>query len=132
MQNMRSYHGKGNRAVAVSEDGGVSLTPVYLDDGLQSPVCQANILRYSWPEENQSRILFSSPTGEKRASITVRLSYDEGKTWPVSKMIHEGPGAYSNMARLPNGDVGLLVEIGESSLYETISFITFDINWLED
>ena len=47
-------------------------------------------------------------------------------------MIHEGPGAYSNMARLPNGDVGLLMEIGESSLYETISFITFDINWLED
>ena len=131
MQNMCSYHGKGNRAVAVSEDGGVSFAPVYLDDGLQSPVCQANILRYSWPEENQSRILFSSPTGEKRAGITVRLSYDEGKTWPVSKIIHEGPGAYSNMVRLPGGNIGLLVEIGESSPYETISFITFDINWLE-
>ena len=38
MQNMRSYHGKGNRAVAVSEDGGVNFAPVYLDDGLQSPV----------------------------------------------------------------------------------------------
>ena len=131
MQNMRSYHGKGNRAVAVSGDAGISFAPVYLDDGLQSPVCQANILRYSWPEENQSRILFSSPTGEKREGITVRLSYDEGKTWPVSKMIYEGPGAYSNMVRLPNGNVGLLVEIGESSPYETISFITFDINWLE-
>ena len=131
MQNMRSYHGKGNRAVAVSGDGGVSFAPVYLDDELQSPVCQANILRYSWPEENQSRILFSSPTGEKRAGITVRLSYDEGKTWPVSKIIHEGPGAYSNMVRLPGGNIGLLVEIGESSPYETISFITFDINWLE-
>ena len=76
-------------------------------------------------------ILFSSPTGEKRAGITVRLSYDEGKTWPVSKIIHEGPGAYSNMVRLPGGNIGLLVEIGESSPYETISFITFDINWLE-
>ena len=52
MQIMRFYHGKRNRAVAVSEDGGVSFAPVYLDDGLQSPVCQANILRYSWPEEN--------------------------------------------------------------------------------
>ena len=132
MQIMRFYHGKGNRSVAVSEDGGVSFAPVYLDDGLQSPVCQANILRYSWPDENQSRILFSSPNGEKRTGITVRLSYDEGKAWPVSILIHEGPGAYSNMSRLPDGDVGLLLEIGESSPYETISFITFDINWLED
>ena len=131
MQNMRSYHGKGNRAVAVSKDGGLSFAPLYLDDGLQSPVCQANILRYSWPEENQSRILFSSPTGEKRAGITVRLSYDEGKTWPVSKMIDQAPGAYSNMVRLPNGDIGLLVEKGKSSAYETISFITFDLSWLE-
>ena len=65
MQIMRFYHGKANRAVAVSEDGSVSFAPVYLDDGLQSPVCQANILRYSWPDENQSRILFSSPTGVK-------------------------------------------------------------------
>jgi sialidase-1 len=131
MQNMRSYHGKGNRAVALSKDGGASFAPLYLDNGLQSPVCQANIQRYSWPEESRSRILFSSPTGEKREGITVRLSYDEGETWPVSKMIHEGPGAYSNMVGLPNGNVGLLVEIGESSPYETISFIMFDINWLE-
>jgi sialidase-1 len=130
MQNMRSYHGKGNRAVALSKDGGASFAPLYLDNGLQSPVCQANIQRYSWPEESRSRILFSSPTGEKREGITVRLSYDEGETWPVSKMIHEGPGAYSNMVGLPNGNVGILVEIGESSPYETISFIMFDINWL--
>ena len=116
----------------VSEDGGISFAPVYLDDGLQSPVCQANILRYSWPEENRSRILFSSPTGKRRAGITVRMSYDEGKTWPINKLMHQGPGAYSNMVRLPNGHIGLLVEIGESSPYETISLITFDMDWLEE
>ena len=132
MQNMRSYHGKENRAVAISRDGGASFAPLYLDDGLQSPVCQANILRYSWPEENRSRILFSSPTGKRRAGITVRMSYDEGKTWPVNKLMHQGPGAYSNMVRLTNGDIGLLVEIGGSSPYETISLITFDMDWLEE
>lgn len=128
---MRSYHGKGNRAVAVSKDGGASFAPLYLDDGLQSPVCQANILRYSWPQNGRSRILFSSPTGERREGITVRMSYDEGKTWPVNKLIHQGPGAYSNMVRLPNREIGLLVEVGESSPYETITFFTFDLSWLE-
>ena len=103
---------------------------VYLDDGLQSPVCQANILRYSWPEENQSRILRVLPAKSRGYHHSLELR--RGETWPVSKMIHEGLGAYSNMVRLPDGNVGLLVEIGESSPYETISFITFDINWLED
>jgi len=128
---MRSYHRQGNRAVSVSEDGGLNFSPLYLDDGLQSPVCQANILRYSWPEEDQSRILFSSPTGETRASMTVRMSYDEGKTWPVSKLMNQGPGAYSNLVRLPHGKIGLLVEMGDSNPYETISFLTFDLSWLE-
>ena len=127
MQNMPLSR-KRERAVAISEDGGKSFAPVYLMTDFNRP-CARLISRHSWPEENQSRILFSSPVGEKR--LVLRPLNDEGK--PADrKMIHEGPGAYSNMVRLPDGNVGLLVEIGESSPYETISFITFDMNWLED
>ena len=39
--------------------------------------------------------------------MTVRVSYDEGKSWPVSKVIHEGPAAYSCLTRLPDGSIGL-------------------------
>jgi sialidase-1 len=106
MQNMRSYHGKHNRAVAVSKDGGVTFGKVYLDDALQSPVCQASILRYSWAEDGKSRILFSSPAGKGREKMTVRVSYDEGKTWPVAKLIHQGGSAYSNLVRLADGRIG--------------------------
>ena len=27
--------------------------------------------------------------------LTVRLSYDEGRGWPVSRLLHEGPATYS-------------------------------------
>jgi len=128
MQNMRSYHGKHNRAVAVSTDGGVTFGKVYLDDGLKSPVCQASILRYSWKEEGKSRILFASPGGRGREKMTVRVSYDEGKTWPVSKLIYAKGSAYSNLVKLPDEKVGLLYE---KDGYATITFATFSLKWLE-
>ena len=67
---MRSYHGHHNRASAVSTNGGAAFGPVRLDDALQTPVCQGNILRYRWPEEDdgKSRILFSSPAGPTERS----------------------------------------------------------------
>jgi sialidase-1 len=60
--------------------------------------------------------------------MTVRVSFDEGKTWPVSRLIYEGSAAYSNLARLPDGRAGLLFE---RDGYKKISFVPFTIEWLE-
>jgi sialidase-1 len=132
LQAMRSYHEQNRRAMSVSRDGGETWGKVYLDDALDTPVCQANILRYSWPEDetrgSKSRILFSSPRGPSRSNLTVWLSYDEGKTWPVSKQIYTGGSAYSNLVALPDGRVGVLYE---KDGYQTISLAAFDLTWLE-
>jgi len=130
---MRSYHGKHKRAMAVSEDGGKTWGGVYLDDALHTPVCQGSILRYSWADEKdkggKSRILFSSPGGSGRTHLTVRLSYDEGKTWPVSKVVYRGGSAYSNLIALPDGRIGALYE---KDGYARIVFVTFTVDWLSD
>ena len=129
LQSMRSYHGKHNRAMSVSRDGGRSWGEVYLDDALQTPVCQANVLRYSWPgKSGRSRILYSSPAGSDRTHLTVRLSYDEGKTWPVSRLIYEYRSAYSNLVALPDDRIGVLYE---KDGYARISLATFRLKWLE-
>ena len=133
LQAMRSYHGKNKRAMSVSRDGGRSWGNVYLDDALETPVCQASILRCTWPEDKarggKSRILFSSPRGAERKNLTVWLSYDEGRTWPISKQIHAGAAAYSNLVALPSGRIGVLYE---KDGYQEISLATFDLRWLED
>jgi sialidase-1 len=128
MDNMRSYHGQHRRAVATSEDGGDTWSDVTLDETLVEPVCQANLLRYTFPEKyGKSRILFSNPASTQRHMMTVRLSYDEGTSWPVSKLVYAGSAAYSCMTVLPDMSTGLLYE---RDGYRKITFARFDLNWL--
>jgi sialidase-1 len=133
LHNMRSYREKGLRAVATSFDGGLTWSGARDDATLIEPVCQASILRYSWPDGGErSRILFSNPASLKRQSLTVRLSYDEGKTWPVGRTIHAGPAAYSCLAVLPDQRVGCLFECGTKSPYEKIVLAALSMSWLAD
>ncbi len=119
------------RGVSVSADGGQTFGPAHRDPILIEPRCQASILRFSWPDEGKSRILFANPaTGKDRKTMTVRMSYDEGKTWPVEKVIFEPFSAYSSLVKLPNGTVGLLYEAGDKKGYERIEFARFSLEWL--
>lgn len=131
LHNMRSYHGQKRRAVATSSDGGLTWSPVRFDPELIEPVCQASLLRYSWPEEGKSRMLFANPASVRRKNLTVRVSYDEGATWPVSRVLNAGPSAYSCLVVLPDKSIGCLLECGEKAPYEKIVFAKFPLNWLE-
>jgi len=64
--------------------------------------------------------------------MIVRVSYDEGKTWPVSKMLSPGPAAYSCLTVLPDMMMGCLYEKEENSAYETIAFARFSLEWLTE
>ncbi|MCI0456050.1 MAG: glycoside hydrolase [Gemmataceae bacterium] len=131
--NMRSYHGKNRRAIATSKDGGLTWSEVTLDQALIEPVCQASLLRYTLAKGGgKNRLLFSNPASTKREKMTVRLSYDEGSSWPVAKLLHEGPSAYSALVVLPDRTIGCLYERGRKSAYEKITFARFTLGWLTD
>jgi sialidase-1 len=132
LHNMRSYHKKNLRAVATSKDGGMTWSPVRFDEALVEPVCQASILRCTWPENGgRSRILFANPASKKRENMTVRVSYDEGQTWPAARTLFPGPAAYSCLAILPDKSVACLFECGKTNCYETITLARFPLTWLE-
>ncbi len=133
MLNMRSYHEKGCRAVATSKDGGKTWSELSHDTTLIEPRCQASFIRYAAGAggDARNRLLFSNPAHRKqRVNMTVRMSHDTGKTWPVSRVIHPGPSAYSCLTVLQDGSIGLLYENGKDSPYERISFVRFDLQWL--
>jgi len=135
--NMRNYWGVeggkpqwgGMRAVAESTDGGAVWTGLRFDPTLIEPICQASMIRFSFPEAGTpSRILFSNPASKKRRDhMTVRLSYDEGRTWPLSRCIYPGSAAYSCLTVLKDGRVGLLFERDN---YSKISFTAFSLSAL--
>ena len=136
MLNMRNHPPKpaGNfRMVATSSDGGGTWTPARPDRTLVEPPAQASILRLTLAASGgRDRLLFANPASTARERMTVRVSYDEGATWPVSRVVHEGPAAYSSLMVLPEGTIGLLFEGGRQSPYETIAFATFTLEWLSD
>src|SRR5690606_10476532 len=108
--NMRNYEGKNRRAIAYSDDEGMTWTPSIHDDALIEPVCQASALSFAAPSGHV--VLFSNPADTKRQNLTIRLSRDDAKTWPESRTLYEGPSAYSDLAALPNGAIACLYEKG--------------------
>lgn len=131
--NMRNYDvtQKNSRQICFSRDGGVTWEEQAFDKTLIEPVCQASLLRLTWPNSgDKSRILFSNPASTKRENIAVRISYDEGKTWTEAKSLHAGPGAYSCLATARDGSIVCLYEAGDRSPYEKIVAAVFSLEWL--
>ncbi|MGE3314876.1 MAG: PVC-type heme-binding CxxCH protein [Planctomycetaceae bacterium] len=137
--NMRNYWGRdgmtpekgGMRAVATSKDGGETWSELTFDPALIEPVCQASLIGIGAAGTEPGGLVYSNPASKKeRRDLTVRLSRDDGKTWPRSRVLHKGPAAYSCLAGLTDGAIGCLFEAGEKNAYERIEFARFDRRWL--
>lgn len=115
MLNIRHENAEHRRAVSISKDGATGWSKVKLVPDLYEPICMASILRL----RDNYGIVFASPNpvglGEpeksrKRANLTLRLSQDEGETWPTTKVLHAGASAYSDLAQGPDGTIYCLYE----------------------
>jgi sialidase-1 len=129
---MRNHPRGDHRSVSISRDGGATWSPPAFDPNLIDPTCQASIVRCHWPAATErGSILFSNPASKRRENMTVRISYDDGRTWPVGKTLHGGPAAYSCLAVFGEQQIGCLYERGERNAYEKITFARFPLSWLE-
>lgn len=129
MINSRVNTGEGHRYVHISKDKGETWT-TYPEKALVDPGNNASILRYTSVKEgdDKNRLLFSnSNDANKRKNLTVRISYDEGKTWSEGKTVYSGPAAYSSMTILENGEIGVFFEKDE---YTKNTFVSFPLSWL--
>ncbi len=129
--NMRTQGKKPRaRAVAVSHDGGVTWgQPKHIDE-LVCPQSQAALLRFSYAEGDQkSRILFSNPDSATREQMrmAVKLSYDEGRTWPVAKLLSTKGANYSDLAVTGDKTILCLYEGGGK-----LTLARFNLAWLTD
>ncbi|MDD7915329.1 sialidase family protein [Polaribacter ponticola] len=124
-------NGKGMRYVHTSNDEGktweTNPVPELIDPG-----CNASIIRYTSKEDgyDKDRIIFSNAQSAKgRVNMSVRISYDEGKTWSKGKTVYAGSSAYSSLTIMQNGDIGLFFE---KDGYKKNEFTSFSLAWLTD
>ena len=124
-------NGKGTRLVHLASDEGKTWQS-RADTSLIDPGCNASLIRYTSIKEgaDKNRLLFANAKmKDDRRNMTIRISYDEGKSWTEGKTIYEGSAAYSSMTILPNGEVGLFFE---KDNYQENVFVPFTLNWLTD
>ena len=119
------------------------------DETLPEPSCQGGLVRFTDQTRFQkNRVLLSHPfSTTERSRMTVSLSYDECRTWPVNKLIYEGPGEYSDLAIAP--DITALLIYGKDTHRETaqtqeqfpatgyvmktnVVIARFNVEWLTD
>lgn len=125
MLNMRDNRNRGDRsasngrAVSVTSDRGRSWKVHPSDHGaLPEPVCMASLIQHTLP--NGRHVLFFSNPASKthRRRMTVRVSLDDGVTWPESRQVvlDERGGAYSSLVIVDEQTLGILYESSRADL----------------
>jgi sialidase-1 len=125
------------------EGGFPAFTP---DNDLLDPKCEASILRYNFDAPDRIIFLHSastidSPQQEGRSKMYVRISYDDGASWPVSRWLYDwlttsqalaqGKGGYSSMIKTSDYAVAALVEANPGT-YRSIDFHKFNLEWIRN
>jgi sialidase-1 len=146
---------RGNRFFAWSHDGGERWVDFWrsetLPDGPRgtSYGCMGGLIRL--PFENRDVLLYSNldtdlgvmPSKEQagasrsqgRERLTVWGSFDGGSTWPIKRLVHAGPSAYSCLGvgrpgTESDGRCYVFFEGGEADRIDQIRIATFNLSWL--
>jgi sialidase-1 len=120
----RSRKGNDNgRAIATTADLGSSWkTHVTSRSVLNEPVCMASIHKHNYLNSGKSRsvLVFLNPnTKFGRNHLTIKLSFDDGKTWPEKywTLLDEWNGnGYSCITSIDEKHIGVLFEGSGSNL----------------
>lgn len=129
---LMSIRHDGERWFNISEDGGITWRDtVFTTNFPTAPACNGDLIRYD-REDGTSVLLHSLPLGNKRENVSVMLSYDEGQTWSLGRVIVPYSAAYSSLCILPDGSIGMYVEEDPNGgdRYEMV-FYNFTLEWLE-
>ncbi len=119
------------RLFMISDDGGSSFAETRFEPGIPIPG-QGELVAVDLPgtdEEASLRAIVFCGAAEIKTRLTLIVSLDDGQTWPISRIIDDGPAANLTLVALPGGHVGVLYE---SDKYLRQRFMRVDLAPLID
>ena len=145
--NIRHESKQQRRAISFSRDGATQWTTPVLHEELLEPICMASIGRLNGPApEGKTRLVFSNPhnldradgkllpgTGRDRKNVTIKLSLDDGATWPTSRVLEPGKSGYSDLAVAADNTIYCFYERGSSDgnfATQHLTVARFNVEWL--
>ncbi|MGW8121089.1 sialidase family protein [Roseivirga echinicomitans] len=99
---------------------------------LIDPSCNASIIQYPFTSNGVDKniLLFANLNdSSSRENLSIRASYDDGKTWTAPKTVYAGKSAYSSLSILKDGSVGLFFE---KDNYTENAFVRLSLDWITD
>ena len=129
--NVRNESKARRRIIVTSPDGATRWSVPRFQEDLIDPVCMAGLTRYNHGGKNL--LLFSNPdTPSGRRNVTVRVSKDEGKTWPISRSVEPGFSAYSDTNVTPSGTILCFYGRSEKPNFagDRLTLARFNLEWL--
>jgi sialidase-1 len=122
-RNRKDTTSTNGRAIAVTADlGRTWTTHPSSHHALIEPTCMASLHKHTYTEngEKKSILLFSNPDSKRsRDHITLKVSFDEGETWPPAHWICLDEGrsrGYSCLASVDEQHIGILYESSQADL----------------
>ena len=116
------------RAVAYSDNGYSAWKDYAPDYALPDPQCFGSVASYKSKDDPYTLIFANCATKSGRTNVTVRASFDGGKTYPVSKVIDELRGGYVEVAADPKADK--IYVLYEDKFGITDHLAVFNYDWL--
>lgn len=133
VMSIRQY---GHRKFSYSDDLGYSWENLTDMNDIHDPNCNGDVMRYTSTIDgyNKDRILHTVPYSGGRNNVSILLSYDEGKTWPIKKVICPSDSAYSAITADHNGDIHVFYEktMPEIGAGYTNVVASFSLDWITD
>ena len=126
--NSKDTSNTNGRAITVTKNLGESwaIHPTS-HNALPEPTCMASIIRHDYLQKGKRKsvLLFSNPDSKvMRNNMTVKVSYDDGKTWSKEKKIlldEQKSRGYSCLTSIDNDTIGILYESSQADLvFQTI------------
>ena len=117
------------RASAWSDNGYCHYSTLTGDHSLTDPICFGSTAAYHY--NGKHAILFANcDTDKARDHVTVRVSCDDGRTFPVKKLIDETRGGYVEIA--VNNDTGVIYVLYEEQAGVNCWLTACDLDWLTE